>query len=134
MQLAPKYDDVALDVYDWLAVRVEAAVAAGIPKSRICVDPGIGFGKTLQHNLALLQQLSLFHGLGVGLLVGLSRKNMVGVLTGEKLAAKRGPGSVGGALQAALMGAHILRVHDVKETVDAIAVFNGALDPASTGV
>ena len=134
MQLAPKYDDVALDVYDWLAARIEMAMAAGIPKSRICVDPGIGFGKSLQHNLDLLRQLTLFHGLGVGLLVGLSRKNMVGVLTGEKVAAKRGAGSVGGALQAAMMGAHILRVHDVKETVDALAVFNGALDPASTGV
>ena len=134
MQLAPKYHDVVLDVYDWLAARIEVAVAAGIPKSRICVDPGIGFGKTLQHNLALLQQLTLFHGLGVGVLVGLSRKNMVGVLTGEKVAAKRGAGSVGGALQAAMMGAHILRVHDVKETVDALAVFNGALDPDSAGV
>ena len=134
MQLAPKYDDVVLDVYDWLAARIALVVAAGVPKSRICVDPGIGFGKTLQHNLALLQQLTLFHGLGVGLLVGLSRKNMVGVLTGEKVAAQRGAGSVGGALQAAMMGVHILRVHDVKETVDALAVFNGALDPDSTGV
>ncbi len=134
MQLAPKYDDVALDVYDWLAARIEKALEVGIPKSHICVDPGIGFGKTLQHNLDLLRQLTLFHGLGVGLLVGLSRKNMVGVLTGEKVAAKRVSGSVGGALQAAMMGAHILRVHDVKETVDALAVFNGALDPDSTGV
>ena len=134
MQLAPRYQDVALDVYDWLAARIDAAAAAGIAKSRICVDPGIGFGKTILHNLDLLRQLTLFQGLGVGLLVGLSSKNMVGVLTGEKVAAKRGAGSVGGALQAAMMGAHILRVHDVKETVDALAVFNGALDPASTGV
>ncbi len=134
MQLAPKYQDVALDVYDWLAARIDVAVAAGIAKSRICVDPGIGFGKTIEHNLDLLRQLTLFQGLGVGLLVGLSRKNMVGVLTGEKLAAKRISGSVGGALQAALMGAHILRVHDVKETADALAVFNGALDPDSMAV
>jgi dihydropteroate synthase len=134
MQLAPKYHDVALDVYDWLSERIEFAVNAGIPKSRMCVDPGIGFGKTIHHNLELLRQLSLFHGLGVGLLVGLSRKNMVGVLTGEKVAAQRVAGSVGGALQAAMMGAHILRVHDVKETVDALAVFQGALDPASTDV
>jgi dihydropteroate synthase len=129
MQLAPKYDDVALDVYDWLRLRIDAAVAAGIPKPQIAVDPGIGFGKTINHNLELLRQLTLFHGLGVALLVGLSRKNMVGVLTGEKTAAKRVSGSVGGALQAAMMGAHILRVHDVKETVDALAVFNAALMP-----
>ena len=134
MQLAPKYDDVALEVFDWLSARIELALAAGIPKSRICVDPGIGFGKSLQHNLELLRQLTLFHALGVGLLVGLSRKNMVGVLTGEKVAAQRAAGSVGGALQAALMGVHILRVHDVKETVDALAVFHGTLDPDSTGV
>lgn len=129
MQLAPKYQDVALDVYDWLADRIDAAVAAGIPKSRMCIDPGIGFGKTIQHNLDLLRQLTVFHGLGVALLVGLSRKNMVGVLTGEKTAAKRGAGSVGGALQAAMLGAHILRVHDVKDTVDAMAVFNAGLAP-----
>jgi dihydropteroate synthase len=134
MQLAPKYQDVTLDIFDWLAERIAFAVKSGIPKSHICVDPGIGFGKTIQHNLELLRQLTVFHGLGVGLLVGLSRKNMVGVLTGEKTAAKRVAGSVGGALQAAMMGAHILRVHDVKETADALAVFHGALDPASTGV
>jgi dihydropteroate synthase len=134
MQLAPKYIDVALDVYDFLEARIAACLEAGIPKSLIVVDPGIGFGKTIQHNLDLLRQLTLFHGLGVSLLVGLSRKNMVGVLTGEKTAAKRVSGSVGGALQAAMMGAHILRVHDVKETADALAVFQGALDPNSTGV
>jgi dihydropteroate synthase len=129
MQLAPKYSDVALDVYDWLHLRIAAAMAAGISKSHICVDPGIGFGKTIQHNLGLLRQLTIFHGLGVAVLVGLSRKNLVGVITGEKMAAKRGSGSVGGALQAAMMGAHILRVHDVKETSDALAVFIAALDP-----
>ncbi len=134
MQLAPKYNDVALDVFDWLAERVAFAVAAGIPKSRICVDPGIGFGKTLHHNLELLRQLTLFHGLGVGLVVGLSRKNMVGVLTDEKVASKRGAGSAGGALQAAMMGAHILRVHDVLETCQALTVFQGALDPPSINV
>jgi dihydropteroate synthase len=129
MQLAPKYQDVVLDVYEFLEARIDACVAAGIPKSLITVDPGIGFGKTIHHNLELLRQLTIFHGLGVNLLVGLSRKNMVGVLTGEKTAAKRVAGSVGGALQAALMGAHLLRVHDVKETVDALAVFSAALQP-----
>ncbi len=134
MQLSPKYTDVVLDVYDWLAERIALAVKAGIPKYRICVDPGIGFGKTIHHNLTLLRQLTLFQGLGVGVLVGLSRKNFVGVLTGEKVAALRVAGSVGGALQAAMMGAHILRVHDVKQTVDALAVFQGTLDPASMDV
>jgi dihydropteroate synthase len=134
MQLAPKYADVVLDVYDWLAARIDVAVSAGIPKSRICIDPGIGFGKTIQHNLALLQNQTIFHGLGVALLVGLSRKNMVGVLTGEKVAAKRAAGSVGGALHAAMMGAHILRVHDVQETVQGLAVFNAGLDPDSAAL
>jgi dihydropteroate synthase len=134
MQLAPKYNDVALDVYDWLKERIAFAVAAGIPKSRICVDPGIGFGKTMGHNLELLRQLTLFHGLGVALLVGLSRKNMIGILTEEKVAAKRVSGSVGGALHSVLMGAHILRVHDVLETSQAIAVFHAGLDLDLSGL
>ncbi len=134
MQLQPKYDDVALDVYDALAALIAKAVAAGIPKSRICIDPGIGFGKTFKQNLELLQQLSLFHGLGVAVLVGLSRKGFIGAITGEKTASKRVSGSLAGALHAALQGAHILRVHDVQETVDALAVFNAALDPRSAAV
>ncbi len=134
MQLQPKYDDVALDVYDQLAALVAKAEAAGIPRSHIMVDPGIGFGKTFKQNLELLQQLTLFHGLGVGLLVGLSRKGFIGAITAEKLAANRTSGSIGGALHAAMMGAHILRVHDVKETLSAISVFNAALDPASAAV
>jgi dihydropteroate synthase len=134
MQLQPKYDDVALDVYDGLAALIAKAEAAGIPKSHICIDPGIGFGKTFKQNLELLQQLSLFHGLGVALLVGLSRKGFIGAITSEKTAAKRVPGSIAGALQAAMQGAHLLRVHDVKETVDALAVFNAALDPNSAAV
>jgi dihydropteroate synthase len=134
MQLAPKYDDVVLDVYDALEERIGAAVAAGISRDRIMVDPGIGFGKTYEHNLQLLAHLPIFHGLGVAVLVGLSRKAFVGMLTGEKLAGKRVHGSVGGALQAALMGAHVLRVHDVKATVEALAVFNGAMNPDSAEI
>ena len=134
MQLAPKYDDVLLDVYDQLEVLVAKAVAAGIPKVRICIDPGIGFGKSFRHNLDLLQGLTIFHGLGVTLLVGLSRKGIVGAVTGEKMAANRVAGSVGGALQAAVMGAHILRVHDVNETVDALAMFRAGLEPDLSGV
>jgi dihydropteroate synthase len=129
MQLNPRYDDVALDVFDALEGRIVAAVSAGIARSRIVADPGIGFGKTYRHNLDLMQQLTLFHGLGVALMVGLSRKSYIGALTGEKAAGNRMAGSVGGALHAAMMGTHILRVHDVKETVAALSVFTCGLTP-----
>jgi dihydropteroate synthase len=131
MQLNPHYDDVALDVYDHLEGRVEACVAAGIPRSRIAIDPGIGFGKTFRHNLEILNQVTLFHGLGVAVLLGLSRKGFVGALTGEKNAGNRVHGSVGGAVQAALNGIHILRVHDVKATVEALAVATAVVEPRS---
>ena len=131
MQLNPQYDDVALDVYDHLEGRVEACVAAGILRSRIAIDPGIGFGKTFRHNLEILNQVTLFHGLGVAVLLGLSRKGFVGALTGEKNAGNRVHGSVGGAVQAALNGVHILRVHDVKATVEALAVATAVAEPRS---
>ena len=134
MQLAPKYEDVALDVYDSLAISIAKAESAGIPRSNICVDPGIGFGKSFKHNLDVMRQLTLFHGLGVALLVGLSRKGIVGAVTGEKTAAKRVAGSLGGALQAAMLGAHLLRVHDVVETVQSLAMFNAGLNPDSADV
>lgn len=134
MQLQPKYEDVLLDVYDGLEERLLAAEAAGIAPSRIAVDPGIGFGKTFQQNLELLAGLTLFHGLGVPLVMGLSRKGFVGALTGEKTAGNRVHGSVGGALQSALAGAHILRVHDVKATREALAVFTAALHPDSADI
>jgi dihydropteroate synthase len=134
MQLAPKYDDVALDVYDGLSVQIEKAVAAGIPRSHIFIDPGIGFGKSFKHNLELMRQLTLFHGLGVALLVGLSRKGIVGAVTGEKTAVKRVSGSLGGALQAAMMGVHLLRVHDVLETCQGLAMFQAGLDPNKADV
>jgi dihydropteroate synthase len=132
MQLNPHYDDAALDVYDQLELRVMDCVQAGIPRSRIAIDPGIGFGKTFRHNLEILNQITLFHGLGVAVLLGLSRKGFVGALTGEKNAGNRVHGSVGGAVQAALNGVHILRVHDVKATVEALAVARSAMDPRST--
>ncbi len=134
MQLSPSYDDVALDVFDALETRIAECVAAGISRGRIIVDPVIGFGKTFRHNLEVLNQLALFHALGVPLLVGLSRKGFVGALTGEKVAGERVHGSVGGAIHAALNGAHILRVHDVKATVAALAVALAAADPASSGL
>ena len=134
MQLNPHYDDVALDVYDQLEQRVMACVQAGIPRSHIAIDPGIGFGKTFTQNLALMAGLTLFHGLGVPLLVGLSRKGFVGAVTGEKPAAARLHGSVGGAMQAAQQGAHILRVHDVKATRAALSMFTASNDPDSVDV
>jgi dihydropteroate synthase len=131
MQLNPRYDDVLLDVYDALEACIAKAETAGIARANICVDPGIGFGKTFKQNLELMAGLSIFHGLGVPLLVGLSRKGFIGAVTGEKLAADRVHGSVGGALQAAMQGTHILRVHDVKPTVQALKMFTASNDPDS---
>jgi len=123
MQHDPRYDDVLLDVYDWLAARVEALTALGIPRGRIAVDPGIGFGKTRAHNLRLLQGLSLFHGLGCPVLLGASRKRFIGDLTGTPVAADRVPGSLAVAVMAAAQGAQIMRVHDVAETRAALSMW-----------
>ena len=131
MQLNPRYDDVLLDVYDALEASIAKAEAAGIARANICIDPGIGFGKTFKQNLELMAGLSIFHGFGVPLLVGLSRKGFIGAVTGEKRAADRVHGSVGGALQAAMQGAHILRVHDVNATVQALKMFTASNDPDS---
>jgi dihydropteroate synthase len=126
MQLAPHYDDVLLDVYDWLEARIAACEAAGIARCRIIVDPGICFGKNLQHNLALLRGLTLFHGLGVPLLLGASRKSLISRLAGEAPAEARLPGSLALALHAAACGVQVVRVHDVAETVQALAVWRKA--------
>jgi dihydropteroate synthase len=134
MQLSPHYDDVALDVFDWLEARIEACVAAGIARERIVADPGIGFGKSFRHNIDVLRQFTLYHALGVPLLMGLSRKGFIGALTGEKQAGNRVSGSVGGAVWSALNGAHILRVHDVKPTVEALAVAEAIADPDRSGL
>lgn len=134
MQDNPIYEDVTLDVFDMLEKRIDACVAAGIARERIAVDPGIGFGKTFAHNLALLSQLPLLAGLGAVLVVGLSRKAFTGALSGEKQAGERIFGSVGGAVQAALNGAQILRVHDVRATRQALAVALAAADPEASGL
>jgi dihydropteroate synthase len=131
MQAAPAYDDVLLDVYDWLGARIDACVAAGIDRARIIVDPGIGFGKTLAHNLALLRGLALFHGLGVPVLLGASRKAVVARITqaaglGDAGPEHRLPGSLALALHAASCGVQVVRVHDVVETVQALAVWHSA--------
>jgi dihydropteroate synthase len=124
MQQDPRYDDVTLEVAEFLAGRIAAAEAAGIPRHRICLDPGIGFGKTMAHNLELLDRLPLLLGLGCRLLVGLSRKSFVGRLSGVAEAGARMAGSLAGALAAAQKGAAILRVHDVAETVQALRVWH----------
>jgi len=125
MQDKPTYEDVVLDVYDTLQARIEACEHAGIPRARLIVDPGIGFGKTLAHNLALLGSLSIFHGLGCGVMLGASRKSFIGRLTGAE-AGDRMPASIAAALLGAAQGVQILRVHDVAATRQALAVWQGA--------
>jgi dihydropteroate synthase len=121
MQDSPAYVDVVAEVREFLRVRVEACVAAGLPAERIALDPGFGFGKTLAHNLALLRRLGELSVHGLPILAGLSRKSMVGALTGRP-ANERIHGSAALAVIAALNGARILRVHDVAATVDALNV------------
>jgi dihydropteroate synthase len=126
MQHQPHYDDVVLDVYDALEVRIEACERAGIPRARLIVDPGIGFGKNLAHNLALLGSLSIFHGLGCVVMLGASRKSFIGHLTGAS-ADDRLPGSIAAALLGVAQGVQLLRVHDVAATQQALAVWEGSL-------
>ena len=123
MQDAPDYDDVVADVHRFLAERLFAVQMAGIDKKRILVDPGFGFGKTLEHNLALLRGLERFPELGP-VMVGLSRKSTIGTLTGRANGADRAAGSAAAALIAVQRGAMIVRVHDVAVTRDALAVWN----------
>lgn len=126
------YDNVVHDVFDYLQERIEAAVHAGIDRANIIVDPGIGFGKSLADNLALMNALPLFHALGQPILVGVSRKRMIGALSGEAPADKRLPGSLALAQHAIERGAHIVRVHDVPETVQMIRIWRGLRDAALT--
>ena len=123
MQRGPSYDLASLDIADYLAARIAACVAAGVPPHRIVIDPGIGFGKTVEHNLEVLARLTLFHALGCGVLVGLSRKSTIGRVSGGAPVEARLPGSIAGALQALRQGVQILRVHDVAETRQAIAMW-----------
>lgn len=121
MQQSPEYNDVVLDVADFLRRRVAACEAAGIPLQRLILDPGFGFGKTLEHNLQLLARLEMLQSLQLPLLVGISRKSMIGTLTGRD-PLERVYGSVAAAVIAAERGASIIRVHDVAATVDALRV------------
>ena len=132
MQENPQYDDVLLEVYDWLEARIAAAEAAGIARDRIVIDPGIGFGKRLAHSLAILNGLSLFHALGCAILLGASRKRLVGALSNEAPVEERLGGSVALVVLAAAQGVQLLRVHDVAETVQALRVWRGLRDQALT--
>ena len=132
MQQTPQYADVVEDVHRFLAERLFACELEGIPKSRVFVDPGFGFGKTLEHNLALLRALPRLAGLGAGLVVGLSRKSMIGALTGVADAGARVVGSTAAALLAAQRGARIVRVHDVAATRQALAVWQALAEPPMT--
>lgn len=132
MQKDPRYDDVLVEVYQWLDERIGAAEQAGIARDKILVDPGIGFGKSVAHNLELMNGLALFHGLGCPIVLGASRKRMIGALSGEAPADRRLAGSLALALKAAEQGAQIIRVHDVPETVQALKVWRGLRDSALT--
>jgi dihydropteroate synthase len=124
------YADPLIETYDWLENRIAAVVAAGISRDRIIADPGIGFGKGVAENLAILNGLSIFQTLGVPILLGASRKRMIGALSNEASTEKRLGGSIALALKAAEQGAQIIRVHDVPETVQALHVWRGLRDAA----
>jgi dihydropteroate synthase len=124
------YRDVALDVFDWLEARIAAAVVAGIDRAQILIDPGIGFGKSLADNLTLINGLALFHGLGCPIMLGASRKRMIGALSNEAPVGERLGGSVALAVKGATLGAQLIRVHDVAETVQALRVWRGLQDQA----
>ncbi|MBU6165501.1 MAG: dihydropteroate synthase [Alphaproteobacteria bacterium] len=126
MQQAPHYGHVLLDVFDWLEGRIAAVVAGGVAADAIIADPGIGFGKGLAHNRALLQGLALLHGLGVPILLGASRKSLIGKLSADEPVERRLPGSLALALAGANAGVQMIRVHDVPETVQALTLWAAA--------
>jgi len=122
MQQEPHYDDIVGEVRDYLGARIEALVAAGLPRENTVVDPGFGFGKTLEHNLTLLRQLDQFTRLGRPILVGLSRKAMLGTLTGQKRPEQRIHAGLAAVTAAILRGARLVRTHDVAATRDAARI------------
>lgn len=124
MQDDPHYRDVLLDVYDWLEARVALAESHGIAREAVLVDPGIGFGKTLQHNLALIRGLSLFHGLGCAILLGASRKRFIGTIGGASEARARAPGTLAVTLAALGQGVQVHRVHDVAEIAQGVRLWD----------
>jgi dihydropteroate synthase len=132
MQDSPRYDDVLVEVYLWLEERIAAAESAGIARSNILVDPGFGFGKTVAHNLELMNGLAVLHSLGCPLVLGASRKRTIGALSNEAPADKRLGGSIALALKAAGQGVQVIRAHDVFDTVQALKVWRGLRDQALT--
>lgn len=132
MQDDPRYDDVLVEVYLWFEERIAAAERAGISRDRILIDPGFGFGKNVAHNLELMNGLALFHSLGCPMVVGASRKRTIGALSNEAPVDQRLGGSIAFALKAVEQGAHILRVHDVFETAQALRIWRGMRDQALT--
>ncbi|HEX9881480.1 MAG TPA: dihydropteroate synthase [Hyphomicrobium sp.] len=123
----PQYGDVVLDVFDFLEGRIAACEAAGIPKAKLVVDPGIGFGKHLPHNVAVLANLALYHALGVPVLLGASRKKLIDHISDAPKPVDRVPGSIAAALAAAAQGVQIVRVHDVAATRQALSVWQAAM-------
>ncbi len=128
MQDDPRYGDVLLDVYDALAQRIARAEAAGICRTRIVIDPGIGFGKTQAHNLAILRRISVYHGLGCAVLLGVSRKRFIGAIGGAEAAAERGPGTLAVTLAGVAQGIQIHRVHDAAQTRQALALWRAVTE------
>lgn len=126
MQKNPSYDNVLLEVYDYLEARRDVALAAGIPLNKIILDPGIGFGKTLEHNLTLIRGLSLFHALGCPILLGVSRKRFIGTLGDAPQAKDRAPGSIAIALEGIRQGIQIIRIHDMAATKQALALWQAS--------
>ena len=124
MQDKPHYDNVLLDVYDYLKEKINEAESKGISREKIMVDPGIGFGKSFSHNIDIIKKASLFLGLGCPLMVGLSRKSFIGEILSESLPSARLAGSIAAMLKTLSNGVNIFRVHDVKETIDAIKIWN----------
>jgi dihydropteroate synthase len=122
MQDDPRYEDVVAEVHEYLRERIEAAVFAGIPEERVCIDPGIGFGKNVEHNLSLIRSIPALRTLGAAVLVGASRKRFIGTLTGTEEPSDRLEGSLAAAVLAASLGADVVRVHDVAATVRALKV------------
>ena len=124
MQADPAYQNASREIYDYLAARIDACLDAGMPLEKLCVDPGIGFGKTVEHNLQLLASLGSLQALGVPVLLGVSRKSFIGALSRQEPAERRLGGSLAAALAGLDRGVKILRVHDVAETVQAVAVWH----------
>jgi dihydropteroate synthase len=134
MQQTPRYRHAPADLFDFFAARIEACVAAGIDVVRIAADPGIGFGKTVTHNLELLESLALLHGLGVPLVLGVSRKRFIGMLSADEPAEERTPGSIAAGIAGLERGIQILRVHDVAETRQALTIWRALVDPWKDGL